>query len=260
MSELELEPIKRLSRDLRKAASTLSTSEARFLVDHYYMMQRDRIRAAHQVRQLRDSGEPHEVLTWLNDNTGVLEASIKGALGVYAASQPVGKWAQSITGIGPVIAAGFLAHIDINKAPTVGHIWRFAGLDPTIKWEKGKKRPYNARLKVLCWKAGESFKKFSGNDDCYYGRIYRLRKDYEVARNSGGENAEEAKKAIEIRKLTSEQKVHYEAGKLPPGRLDLRATRYAVKQFIADLHAYWYRHEFKKDPPLPYPIAILGHA
>ena len=37
-------------------------------------------------------------------------------------------------GIGPVIAAGLLANIDIKQAPTVGHIWRFAGLDPTNKW------------------------------------------------------------------------------------------------------------------------------
>src|SRR5262245_5046640 len=190
MSELELEPIKRLSRDLRKAASTLSTSEARFLVDHYYMMQRDRIRAAHQVRQLRDSGEPHEVLTWLNDNTGVLEASIKGALGVYAASQPVGKWAQSITGIGPVISAGLLAHIDITKAPTVGHIWRFAGLDPTVKWEKKTKRPWNARLKVLCWKAGESFVKLHNNKRCFYGHLWTMQKLIYIQSNESGAYAE----------------------------------------------------------------------
>src|SRR5581483_161544 len=25
-------------------------------------------------------------------------------------------------------------HIDIEKAPTAGHIWRFAGLDPTLRW------------------------------------------------------------------------------------------------------------------------------
>jgi hypothetical protein len=41
---------------------------------------------------------------------------------------------NSIKGIGPVIAAGLLANIDITKAPTAGHIWRFAGLDPSSKW------------------------------------------------------------------------------------------------------------------------------
>jgi hypothetical protein len=43
-----------------------------------------------------------------------------------------------------------LARIDIVKAPTAGHIWRYAGLDPTVRWNKGEKRPWNAGLKVLC--------------------------------------------------------------------------------------------------------------
>ena len=41
----DLDPITRLTRDLRAAARTLSEDEARFLVDAYYAMQRDRIRA-----------------------------------------------------------------------------------------------------------------------------------------------------------------------------------------------------------------------
>ena len=135
--EDRIEPIERLRRDLKKAAATLTATEARFLVDAYYQMQKDRIRAAHQARTLAASGEPHAVLTWLFDNTAVLERNIKTALGVYSQAQPVGRWAESLVGIGPVISAGLLAHIDIAKAPTVGHIWRFAGLDPTMVWATG---------------------------------------------------------------------------------------------------------------------------
>lgn len=262
MSELELEPIKRLSRDLRKAASTLSTSEARFLVDHYYMMQRDRIRAAHQVRQLRESGEPHEVLTWLNDNTGVLEASIKGALGVYAAAQPVGKWAQSITGIGPVISAGLLAHIDITKAPTVGHIWRFAGLDPTVVWNRKQKRPWNAALKRLCWLIGESFIKVQANEDDFYGKLYAQRRAIEDQRDAEGLFAEQAKKSLETKdwRKDTQTKAHYESGHLPPARLKLRASRWSVKLFLAHFHECAYFVHYGQLPPKPYVLAHLGHA
>jgi hypothetical protein len=129
-----LEPLKRLGRDLKKAAATLSHDEARYLVDAYYQMQDDRKRSDSQARALSESGEPHEVLAWLGGNTAMLERNIKGALGVYASSHTVGDWSQSILGIGDVLSAGLLAHIDITKAPTVGNIWRYAGLDPTSAW------------------------------------------------------------------------------------------------------------------------------
>jgi hypothetical protein len=53
---------------------------------------------------------------------------------------------------------------------------------------------------------------------------------------------------------------HYSAGRLPPGQIDARARRYAVKLFLSHLHEVWYKAHFGKAPPLPYPIAILGHA
>lgn len=126
--------VQRLNRDLANAAKTLSKAEARFLVDYYYIKQEDRKRSDNQVRALNSSNEPHTVVKWLATQSAVLENQIKRALGLYSMEDSLGKWAQSNVGIGPVIAAGLLAYIDIEKAPTVGHIWRFAGLDPTSKW------------------------------------------------------------------------------------------------------------------------------
>ena len=58
------------------------------------------------------------------------EISIKKALDVFSDTKPEGLWAKSVVGIGPVLAAGLMAHIDIEHCPTVGHIWSFAGLNP----------------------------------------------------------------------------------------------------------------------------------
>ena len=149
-----LQVVTRLRKDLRQAALTLTPDEVRFLVQAYYIMQEDRKRTANQTRALTDADKPHDVLAWLWEQNDTLEKDIKVALASYADSQPISQWAQTITGIGPVISAGLAAHIDITKAPTVGHIWRFAGLDPTDEWEKGEKRPWNAALKTLCWKIG----------------------------------------------------------------------------------------------------------
>lgn len=257
---LDLEKVTRLSRDLKRAAATMSDDEARYLVDSYYQMQANRIRADAQVRA--QEGEPHSTLSWLSDQNATLEASIKNALSAYVASHPVGEWLLAVHGIGPVLAAGLLAHIDIRKAPTVGHIWRYAGLDPTVRLKKGEKSPYNIRLKVLCWKIGESFIKTGGSERSFYGPIYAQRKRFEEDRNARGENAEQAAEKLakfNIGKTTEAYK-HLIQGKLPPAQLHARARRYAVKIFLSHLHAEMYRRVLKEEPPKPFAISILGHA
>ena len=286
--------VERLSRDLANAAATMTKEEARFLVDAYYNMQDNRKRSDNQVRALAETKEPHMVLNWLARQSDILEAQIKRALDKYSAAQPVGQWARSITGIGPVIAAGLLAHIDIEKAPTVGHIWSFAGLEPSRVWGKGQKRPWNAALKVLCWKIGESFVKVQNNVDDVYGKVYAERRVRENRNNDSGLFAEQAKQSLKDKEfgkdtdayawyagcypagtteavlaMSAEKRIAFlksikgEPGSgqpmLPPARLLLRAQRYAVKRFLAHYHevAYWDR--FKHAPPNPYPIGIMGH-
>ena len=254
-----LEPVNRLTKDLRKAAMSLGKHEVRFLVDEYYAMQDQRIRETNQCRALLEDGEPHDLIHWLNDQHSTLEQQIKSALHIYAKHNVIGQWLLSVRGIGPVISAGLLAHIDINQCETVGHIWSYAGLDPTKKWNRGEKRPWNAELKTLCWKIGESFVRSKGHEEAVYGALYDQRKIYEIEKNESGQYAEQAKLVLE-KTPKHKQAAIYKAGKLPDGHIHMRAKRYAVKQFLSDLHAYWYRIEFGKEPPLPYPIAILGHA
>lgn len=295
MTEEILQSVDRLSKDLANAARELTPDEVRYLVDQYYAMQKQRIRAGNQVRAMSEVGEPHDVVNWLSDQSTVLENQIKRALGKYVDSNAVGQWCTSIKGIGPILTAGLLAHIDINKAPTVGHIWRFAGLDPTVSWNKGQKRPWNARLKSLCYLIGESFVKVSGSDDAYYGQVFLVRKALEINKNINGDYEDQAHLSItNVRfgadtdaRLWMEGRMSQEAARqfyeapseqrqglakklagppgsgpkmLPPARIHRRAARYAVKLFLAHLHHVWYKIEFKKDPPLPYAIEHLGHA
>ena len=90
-----LASITRLSRDLRNAAHVLSEQEARFLVDSYYAMQRDRIRAGHQLRTLSQGGEPNDIMGWLGNQRGVLERQIARVLDEYSAASQAGSWARS---------------------------------------------------------------------------------------------------------------------------------------------------------------------
>ena len=258
-NDTELASVERLKKDIRQAAATLSDTEARFLVDAYYQMQDDRIRAAAQVRSM--DNEPHAVLSWLGEQSSMLETQVKGALDVYSANHPIGKRIRSVHGVGPVIAAGLLAHIDITRADTAGSIWRFAGLDPTSEWKKGTKRPHNAALKTLCWKLGESFVKVSGKEDAVYGKLYKERKAEESAKNERGEFADQAKQKLEKFKIgkTTDAYKAYSVGKLPPGHIHARAKRYAVKMFLSHLHEAWYEHHHGKAAPAPYVFAHAGH-
>jgi hypothetical protein len=296
-----------------------SQGEIRYHVDLYYQLQEYRKAGGNQERAAIKSGEPPgQFAIWVQGNLQGLEDQIEVFLDEATENNTVGKWAKSVCGIGPVIAAGLLAHIDIEKAPTVGHIWRFAGLDPTQHWlgkEKAKstvdeiretadsldsalplvaqrvgvrietlrrlattskkdgkpvkltwdtlataaaKRPWNASLKVLCWKIGESFVKVSGSASDIYGQVYLLRKEEEQKKNEAGEFKEQAKQH-KVGKGTDAY-AWYSQGKLPPAQIHARAKRYAVKLFLSHFHEVAYRDKFHRDPPLPYPVAVLGHA
>jgi hypothetical protein len=254
-------PLSKLSKDVRDSALLIERDEARNLVSTYYGLQKFRLALRNQERQLVKAEKPHRVVEHFAGELASLEKNMISVLDKYSLTSEVGEWSRSVLGIGPVIAAGLMAHIDINRAPTVGHIWRFAGLDPTVTWGKGEKRPWNADLKVLCWKIGDSFVKVSNRPDAFYGQIYRERKAFEVTRDEDGYNATAAEQTLASKKFRDAAvKRIYESGHLPPGRLDLRARRYATKLFLAHWHEVAYKAEFGKEPPLPYPIAHLGHA
>lgn len=323
MQETDPLEVAKLTRDMRRAAVDLSHDQARYLVDSYYAMQRSRIRLGNQLAAAARGGEPHATVDHLAGQASLLEQQIARALDSWTQGDALGRWTRSVHGIGPVLAAGLLAHgdrYDPERPPirrTVGELWRFAGLDPSQRWHgqqgaerivrevlgagaKGvvsaeqiealaaranvkpafiaamlegakptvsavatalAKRPWNAALKRLCFLVGDSFVKFSASEKCFYGQIYRARKAQEVERNEAGAFAAQAERALAERNIRDRDlRRTYEAGRLPDGRIDLRARRYAVKLFLAHFHEQGWRLKIGEEPPSPYPIAALGHA
>jgi hypothetical protein len=134
-------------------------------------------------------------------------------------------------------------------------------LDPTLKWDKGQKRPWNARLKRLAWIIGDSFRKQRNSPKDFYGKFYEDRKTYELAKNENGDYAAQAAESLSTRKIQDKVlKATYESGKLPPGRIELRSMRYATKLFLSHYHHVAYEDHFGTPPPKPYVIEQLGHA
>lgn len=260
------DPIHLLKSDVRDASRLLSYQEARFLVDLYYQVQELRKTCKNQVRSMLsergEDEEPTSLLRWFSVAHERTEGEIRYCLKKFAESRHMGEWAMAVTGIGPIIAAGLMAHIDIRKAQTAGNIWRFAGLDPTMVWKKGQKRPFNAKLKTLCWKIGESFVKTMNRPTGFYGRLFQERKELEIQRNEAGEFEGQAKAKLEKFKIgkTTEAYKAYSKGRLPKGHIHARSKRYAVKIFLSHWHAEAYRDHFGKEPPAPFAISQLGHA
>lgn len=269
----ELVAVERMKRDLRAAATMLSRPQARYFVDEYYQMQENRIRAENRVRAMTESEEPHEIMKWFEAQQGVLEQQVKSALDKYTQGQPIGQWMRSVRGIGPVIAAGFMSRLDINRkiegtedleCTTAGHFWSICGLNPSLDAEglrqdrriKGKKLNYDPALKRLAYLAGESFKRLGKDDeDGFYRHWYDKRKAYETGKNEAGDYADQAKQALTEKKFGEDTAAiaMYKQGKLPLARIDRRAARWACKLFLSHMHQVWWAIEHGHDTNRPYP-------
>lgn len=256
--------VSKLGRDLAVAGRTMGPKEARFLVDTYYTFQDNRKRAASQIRSMEkyqgEHKEPHVLLDWVFVQSKVLEGQIKRALNEYTMGHIMGEWMRDIVGIGPVISAGLLANLEEPRS-TVGQIYAFAGLaaDGQKPWEKGEKRPYNVRLKTVCWHAGQSFMKLANHPDCYYGKFYRQRKEFEQKMSDSGQRAETAAQWLpRIKNKKSPTWGHYSEGHLPPSQIDGRARRYAVKLFLSHMNEEWLRR-LGREVPKPFALARLNH-
>jgi hypothetical protein len=249
--------VRRLHSDLLRAATTLGLKEARHLVNTYYAMEESRNAAGKQVRALSQSDEPHAVLAWLHRQDATVEKQIFRALDTWSDSIPVARWAKSV-GVGPVIAAGLAAHIDMSRCPTVGQIWRFAGFDPTQEWKKGMRCPWNADLKALCLKVGDSIAR-PGDDGEFYRRLYLQRQAQEAAANHAGRFAGQAQRKLAHFKSTgnANARTSYSQGQLPPAHVQARAKRWVVKLFLSHYHEVALRLSGQA-PVKPFGIEVLS--
>jgi len=259
---MKMTPVRRMEKDILQTAKDLNQTEIRVLVDRFYQTQENRKRSANQLREAMNAKEQCNALAYLLEQDKTLEYEIKKFLTKYSQSHKIGRWCMSNYGVGGVISAGLLSHIDIHKAPTAGHIWNFAGLNPNQKWEKGEKRPWNGQLRTLAWKIGESFVKVCNHEDAFYGKLYSQRKELETKKNSEGKYKEHAQKQLDEKnyKKNTIAYGHYRKGELPPAHIHAISKRWTVKLFLSHLHYVWFKHEFNKTPPEPYALSKLNYS
>lgn len=269
---VQWEPLTRLTKDLLGASRLLGIREARFLVDFYYQIQGVRISAGNRIRKSSEDGEPNGVLKWLFENSRVMEGDIKKSLVAFSDEFMVSRWCKSICGIGEVISSGLVAQYRIKLPPKydketealirpempVKHaaaFYAYAGLAPGVVWQKGQKRPWNARVRTLtAYKLGESFIKQQSREKDVYGKMYVERRAFEDRLNAQGSLKGEAERALREKKIGKTTNAYkcYSQGILPPDHLKSRARRWTVKLFLSHLHYVMYLDYYGVEPPAPY--------
>jgi len=95
------------------------------------------------------------------DKLLTIEESVVEYLASECSRSPIWPWLSGVKGIGPRLGGMLVGLIDIERAPTVSSLWRYAGLavidGKAERREKGKKLPYNDLLKKTCFLIGRSF-------------------------------------------------------------------------------------------------------
>jgi hypothetical protein len=186
----------------------------------------------------------NELTEWFDGWLGTGEHTIQPMLTRWVKSDDApaeAQWAYLQMGIGPVIAAALSAHIDVTPADSASAVWKLAasplGKPPASTRRRARRSPYNAQLKVLCWKIGESFVKVKGKLNAFYGRSFVNFKQQEEQRNDSGHYAEAAARELETKKIAEkETKVTLQSGKLTQGHLHARAKSRTVKILLVH---YW---------------------
>jgi hypothetical protein len=197
-------------------SKALSTKEVRRLVNAYFALTSHRELLAVQA--------------------AAAGTEIEHALDAWTDTVPAGRWAKSVTGITPAMAAGLAAHIHIEAAPTAGSIWRFAGLDPSVICTRGGRRPWNPSLKHICLRIGRAFAASAGQDGDFYGKLYRQRAAMEAVANKNRSRQD----------------------RLRPAHIEARARRWTVKLFLAHYHHVAWKLATGSSPVKPYVIDVLG--
>jgi len=244
-----------------EAIQGLQSEEIRLVVDNYYRMQHHRLRLEAQMRALSPSFKeqlkmmeknpelkecPPLALTLLSKTSHVFKREEKftaNILSRWVKSHPRAKILCEAVGVGHILAAGLVAHVNWSMVCTAGKLWSFCGLNPESEWKKGEKRPWNAHLKQLCFLIGESFVKQKNRENDVYGKIYQKRKDWENARNEALTASypearpllatlKETQDAVKREKIYKELKTKY--GFMRPAHIHARAKRFAVKLYLAD--------------------------
>lgn len=243
------------NKDIYNAAKVIPEREVRYLVDMYYTAQQMRIAVEGKLRSIDE--KPNEMLVLFLDMFEEVEKDIQAALDVYTHNSAVGNSFRRVKGIGPVLTAAWLAHVNVHIAGNCSKVLSFGGYNPNMVWGKGEKRPYNADLKLVFNKMGRAFV-FLSNRNSYFGQRYKENKKLVEKRNEAGMFAERCAELLRTRNYRTDTNAYkcYKEGKYPPAHVSASARLKTVALCVGVLHREHFRVVFGDYPVDPYLVAF----
>lgn len=244
-----------VNKDFTKAAKRMPEREVKYLVSMYYTCQEMRIAVAARLRMLGE--ESNELLGIFLNQFEEVEKDIQAALDVYTDNNGIGNRFRQVRGIGPVLTAGWLAHVNVHIAHNCAKVLSFGGYNPNMVWEKGQKRPYNAEFKLVLSKMGRAFV-FLSNRNSFFGQKYKDYKTLIEGKNERGEFAERCKEIL-AKKRYKETTLAYQAyikGRYPKAHIVASARLKATALCVGILHREHYFQTMGRFPVSPYAVAF----
>lgn len=239
----------------------MESEAVRALVEVYYDVQKVRIAAEHRIRKAGEHGLSEASVTvlmdWVNERMDKQEAELKAMVLKQIKDEPLwNDWLEGVKGIGPCIAGGLMAWVgDCSRFPTISKLWAYCGMHVVDgrapRRERGKKANWNATLRTLCWKAGQSFVRVGeGYRDLYLKEKARLRGlhpepiPFDPPRHKKARPGDEGEPG-EIMQFSD-------------GHIDAMARRHTAKLFLAH---YWQKAREQVGLPIraAYVVDYLGH-
>lgn len=165
-----------------------SVDLAKFLAEELSFVQKQRVRYGNRLDALDRGSDETDVRTalWLEDQHFLLEQKekdIKEMLRLETENIPIVRAGQSVKGVGPNNLPRVIALIDINKAPTVSSLWKYAGYGVTDgegdRLRKGVQASFNPALKTAVYVVVSGLMRAKGP---YYDEYLLAREYYEVNR------------------------------------------------------------------------------
>jgi len=209
-----------------------------FLVDS--LLRIEHLRVATQVRSshLKRSGRVCAETDRLLDQFNALEDYATKRVGVLIEDHPAYPWFSKVKGVGRENIAKVVGLVDIEKAPHVSSLWKFAGYavngdGRAPKRTKGETLAYCSQLRTMCYRLGGSLMKARGP---YYDYYCAEKAKYETRFRAEGKEIVPAAQLPKVDGKKRETDQH-----ISEGHIHNMALRKMVKLFLAHLWVEWRR-------------------
>ena len=133
MPTTKIKKISGPTKDIRAAALDMSNKEAEYLLRDFFKLLGVQLSTSGHVYILKKQNLDGPAAKYISLEAKAIRRHIIELLDIWTENFPTARWVKSIRGFGPIIAAGMTILVDIDKAPKISSLYRWAGLTPNSR-------------------------------------------------------------------------------------------------------------------------------